>query len=61
MDHLLLIVIIFVNFRSDTYMKSNKILQYAFGSIKHCFDLITIGPYANRVAKSVSLFNRQSL
>ncbi len=27
--------------------------RYLFSSVKH-FDLITVGPYANRVAKAVS-------
>lgn len=32
-------------------MKHNRLLRFGFSK---CYDLITVGPYANRIAKTVS-------
>lgn len=35
-------------------MKINTLLRYSFSSY---YDLITVGPYANRIAKAVSKYS----
>lgn len=39
-------------------MKINRILSFSFSK---CYDLISVGPYANRVAKTVSELTSQRL
>lgn len=39
-------------------MRINRILTYKFSK---CYDLISVGPYANRVAKTVNESTKQPL